>query len=100
MNAIGGGVPGGPAPGSRNNDALALLRSAWAALQRGQPAQARSDCEAALRLVPESFDGWRMLAAARQALGDAPGCREALQQAHALRPHGQHAARGQHRLLE
>ncbi|RNF83633.1 putative 2OG-Fe(II) oxygenase [Montanilutibacter psychrotolerans] len=65
----------------------ALLRDAWAALQRGQPAQARVACEAAVHQAPESFDGWRLLAVARQALGDAAGCRDALAQAHGLRPH-------------
>ncbi|MFD0739766.1 putative 2OG-Fe(II) oxygenase [Lysobacter koreensis] len=75
------------APGNGNQDVAALLRDAWAALQRGQPAQAQRACEAALQLAPQSFDGWRLLAVARQALGDADGCRDALQHAHALRPH-------------
>ena len=66
--------------------ATALLRSAWAALQRGEPATARRDCVAALRLAPDAFDGWRLLAVACQALNDASACRDALQRAHALRP--------------
>lgn len=67
-------------------DAAALLRQAWSALQRGQPAQARRDCESALRQVPRSFDGWRLLAVATRALGDHAACRGALSRAHALRP--------------
>lgn len=67
-------------------DVVPLLRRAWAALQQGQPAPARSDCEAALQRAPHSFDAWRMYAMALQALGEAADARTALQRALALRP--------------
>ncbi|MDR0184834.1 putative 2OG-Fe(II) oxygenase [Lysobacter arvi] len=67
-------------------DVVPLLRRAWSALQQGQPAPARADCEAALQRAPDSFDAWRMYAMALQALGDAVAAREALQRALSLRP--------------
>ncbi|WP_342316561.1 putative 2OG-Fe(II) oxygenase [Lysobacter sp. FW306-1B-D06B] len=67
-------------------DVTALLRRAWLALQQGQPAPARADCETALRHAQDSFDAWRLYAMSLQALGDAAGCRAALQRALALRP--------------
>lgn len=71
---------------SLDTTAATLLRGAWSALQGGQAHQARQQCERALKLAPQSFDGWRILALAREALGDAVGVREALDRAHALRP--------------
>jgi len=67
-------------------DVVPLLRRAWAALQQGQPAPARTDCEAALRHAPDSFDAWRLYAMTLQALGEAAAAREALQRALSLRP--------------
>lgn len=67
-------------------DVVPLLRRAWAALQQGQPAPARADCEAALRQAPQSFDAWRLYAMTLQALGDPAASRHALQRALALRP--------------
>ncbi|HEY0502754.1 MAG TPA: putative 2OG-Fe(II) oxygenase [Lysobacter sp.] len=43
-------------------------------------------------MQPDSFDGWRLLAIAQQALGDATACRDALARAHGLRPHDAAAA--------
>jgi len=63
-----------------------LLKSAWQALQQGQPEPARAASEAALRVQPDSFDGWRLLALAQQGLGDLAACRDALARAHTLRP--------------
>jgi len=67
-------------------DVVPLLRRAWSALQQGQPAPARTDCEAALRLDSQSFDAWRLYAMSLQALGDATAARNALQRALSLRP--------------
>jgi tetratricopeptide (TPR) repeat protein len=67
-------------------DVVALLRRAWAALQQGQPAPARADCETALQRAPESFDAWRLYAMTLQALGDTTAARDALQRALSLRP--------------
>src|SRR5688572_14186794 len=67
-------------------DVVPLLRRAWAALQQGQPAPARSDCETALQRAPQSFDAWRLYAMSLQALGDTTSARNALQRALALRP--------------
>ncbi len=69
-----------------NANVTALLRRAWAALQQGQPAPARADCEAALQLAPQSFDAWRLYAMVLQAQGEGGGCRVALERALALRP--------------
>lgn len=63
-----------------------LLREAYAALQRGDAAQARLRCEAVLAQDPASFDAWRMLAVAAQALGDAQGGLTAATRAQQLRP--------------
>lgn len=62
------------------------LREAYAALQRGDAAQARARCEAVLAQDPASFDAWRMLAIAAQALGDGERGLLAAMRAHALRP--------------
>ena len=51
-------------------DVTSLLRRAWAALQQGQPAPARADCETALQRAPDSFDAWRLYAVTLQALGE------------------------------
>ena len=67
-------------------DVVPLLRRAWTALQQGQPAPARADCEAALQRAPESFDAWRLYAMTLQALGEATSARSALQRALSLRP--------------
>ncbi len=67
-------------------EVTALLRRAWAALQQGQPAAARADCEAAVQQAPQSFDAWRLYAIVLQALGDGEGCRNALERAWSLRP--------------
>jgi Tfp pilus assembly protein PilF len=67
-------------------DVTPLLRRAWAALQQGQPAPARADCETALQRAPESFDAWRLYAVTLQALGETDACRAALQRALTLRP--------------
>jgi len=67
-------------------DVVPLLRRAWSALQQGQPAPARTDCEAALQRAPQSFDAWRLYAMALQALGEAAAARSALQRALSLRP--------------
>lgn len=64
----------------------ALLRGAWSALRNGQAQQAQRLCEQVLRKDARSFDGWRMLAMARQALGDDAEAGDALSRAHALRP--------------
>lgn len=71
---------------NRDSSTAALLRGAWSALGGGQPQRACQLCEQALRQAPAVFDGWRMLALARQALGDAAGTGTALARAHALRP--------------
>jgi Flp pilus assembly protein TadD len=63
-----------------------LLRSAWAQLRGGQVQQARLQCEQVVQRDPANFDGWRMLAMARQALGDDAGAGLALERAQALRP--------------
>ncbi|MBF6023155.1 putative 2OG-Fe(II) oxygenase [Lysobacter niastensis] len=68
------------------------LARAWTALQQNQPQQARAECEALLHEAPDTFDAWRMLAMARQALGDVGGCRDALERSVALRA-GDAAAR-------
>lgn len=62
------------------------LREAYAALQRGDAALARARCEAVLAQDPASFDAWRMLAIAAQALGDGERGLLAATRAHALRP--------------
>jgi len=67
-------------------DVVPLLRRAWAALQQGQPAPARDDCETALQRAPDSFDAWRLYAMTLQALGEASAARNALQRALSLRP--------------
>jgi len=67
-------------------DVVPLLRRAWAALQQGQPAPARIDCETALQQAPDSFDAWRLYAMTLQALGEAASARNALQRALSLRP--------------
>ena len=72
---------GGAPPG-----AATLLREAWAALQRRQPAAAREAARAATVQAPAVFDGWRLLAAAEQGLGRTDACIDALRRAHALRP--------------
>jgi uncharacterized protein (TIGR02466 family) len=64
----------------------ALLRNAWAALRSGQAQHAIRYCEQVVQHEPSNFDGWRMLAMARQALGDDAGTGDALDRAHALRP--------------
>jgi uncharacterized protein (TIGR02466 family) len=64
-----------------------LLRTALQALQRGQLPQARQACERALSAAPQSFDGWRILAMVLHALGQQDAFRDALQKAHALKPH-------------
>lgn len=71
---------------SKGAETAALLRGAWSALQSGGLRQARELCERALASEPASFDAWRMLAIARQGLGDEAGAGEALEHAHALRP--------------
>ena len=67
-------------------DTSALLRSAWNTLRDGQLQQARLLCERAVESEPANFDAWRMLAIARQGLGNDAGTGEALDRAHALRP--------------
>lgn len=67
-------------------ETTALLRGAWNALRDGQPQQARLLCERAVESDPANFDTWRMLAIARQRLGDDAGTGEALDHANALRP--------------
>lgn len=67
-------------------EVTALLRRAWAALQQGQPAAARADCEAAVQRAPESFDAWRLYAVVLQGQGDPVRSRGALERALALRP--------------
>lgn len=69
-----------------NPEAAALLRRAWAALQQHQPAAAREAALAATRQAPDSFDAWRILGAAEQALGSATSSLQALQHALSLRP--------------
>jgi uncharacterized protein (TIGR02466 family) len=64
----------------------ALLRHAWTQLRSGQAQQARRQCEQAVQQDPASFDGWRMLAMACQAVSDDAGTGSALERAHALRP--------------
>ncbi|MBC7987973.1 MAG: hypothetical protein H7Y19_00100 [Luteimonas sp.] len=64
-----------------------LLREALQALQRGQLPQARQACERALSAAPQSFDGWRILAMILHALGQQDEFGDALQKAHALKPH-------------
>lgn len=63
-----------------------LLREAYAALQRGDAAQARLRCEAVLAQDPANFDAWRMLAVAAQALGDTQRGLAAATRAQQLRP--------------
>jgi uncharacterized protein (TIGR02466 family) len=65
----------------------AWLRGAWAALRSGSPAQADEYCQQVIRRDASNFDGWRMLAMARLALGDDEAVGEALERALALRPH-------------
>lgn len=72
--------------GDATPDVVALLRRAWAALQQGQGASARADCEAALQRAPRSFDAWRLYAMTLQAQGDGAACRAALERALSLRP--------------
>jgi len=45
-----------------------------------------ADLEAALRIVPQSFEGLAMLAIARGRLGNAEGARQALQRAERIHP--------------
>ncbi|KRA16936.1 putative 2OG-Fe(II) oxygenase [Lysobacter sp. Root604] len=68
------------------NAVAGLLREAYAALQRGDAAQARLRCEAVFAQDPNNFDAWRMLAVAAQALGDAPRGLAAATRAQQLRP--------------
>ncbi|QNP39423.1 putative 2OG-Fe(II) oxygenase [Lysobacter solisilvae (ex Woo and Kim 2020)] len=69
---------------SQAADIAGLLRAAWSALRAGNAAAAENACAQVVARDPANFDGWRMLAMARQALGGDAGA--ALQRAHALRP--------------